>query len=95
MPDQGAGGMMGGGMMGGMGGGMGGAMMGGGFGMMGMGMAMDPNTKPARELYIGNLPTGVNSQQVQDFLNAAMSHAKLTIVSGIHVWVNNVSKLSA
>jgi len=37
----------------------------------------DPTTKKYRELYIGNMPDGITSEQLQQFLGQAMSHTGL------------------
>ena len=42
---------------------------------------VDPNTKLARELFIGNLPLqGVNEAQLHQFLNSAMVQVVIVIV---------------
>ncbi|KAF8821786.1 splicing factor U2AF protein [Cardiosporidium cionae] len=46
-------------------------------------IGLDANaTKAARELYVGNLPPGVDVNQLLEFLNAAMSALKATTMPG-------------
>jgi hypothetical protein len=42
---------------------------------------LDPNTKVARELYLGNMPSGCNEGMLAEFFSAAMLQAKLNTVS--------------
>jgi hypothetical protein len=43
---------------------------------------LDPNTKSSRELYLGNMPFGVNGPMVTEFFNAAMTQAGLSTAPG-------------
>lgn len=48
-------------------------------------------TKPARQLYVGNLPVGVLGPQLAEFLGAAMQQMKLTLGMGspvVGIWMS-------
>ena len=48
-------------------------------------------TKPARELYVGNLPPGVQAPQLSEFLGAAIQQLKLNITPGnpiLNTWLS-------
>lgn len=48
-------------------------------------------TKPARQLYVGNLPVGVLGPQLAEFLGAAMQQMKLTLGVGspvVGIWMS-------
>lgn len=49
------------------------------------------STKPARQLYVGNLPVGVLGPQLAEFLGAAMQQMKLTLGVGspvVGIWMS-------
>lgn len=49
------------------------------------------STKPARQLYVGNLPVGVLGPQLAEFISAAMQQMKLTLGVGspvVGIWMS-------
>ena len=42
----------------------------------------DPTTKPLRELHIGNMPQGVQQEQLKEFVSLAMLQGKLNTSEG-------------